>query len=82
MSAQIIYLFNGAATMTIDHSNQYRIFLLTFWLEDEADLAEPEQWRFRLEEPKRESRVGCVGYSTLMSKLASEIGGDKTESNK
>lgn len=72
-------MFNGAATMTIGRSNQYRIFLLTFWLEDEADLGDPAQWRFRLEEPKQETQMGCVGFKALMSRLADEIGGSSDE---
>ena len=59
--------------MSTDRPTAYRIFLLTFWLEDGGDPADPETWRFRLEEPKRGRRQGCVGVSALIVKLISEV---------
>jgi len=60
--------------MTTDRPTRYRIFLLTVWLEDRGDPADPETWRFRLEEPKLGWRQGCVGVTALVAKLMHEIG--------
>lgn len=54
----------------------YRIYLLTFWLEDAVDLADPETWRFRLEEPKSGHRYGCVGVTDLAANLIRAITND------
>lgn len=47
--------------MTTDRPVSYRIYLLTGWLEDMGDQAEPATWRFHLEESQRGRRQGCVG---------------------
>lgn len=62
--------------MTINRSTRdagYRIFLLTFWLEDDADSTDPETWRFRLEDPNSGMRLGCVGVVKLVGLLVDEI---------
>jgi hypothetical protein len=59
--------------MTTDRPTSYRIYLLTFWLEDAGDRTDPETWRFRLEEPKSGRRRGCVGITALLTGLISEI---------
>lgn len=59
--------------MTIDRPTAYRIFLLTFWLEEAGDPTDLETWRFRLDEPKRGRRQGCVGVTTLVARLISEV---------
>lgn len=62
--------------MTTDRPTAYRIFLLTCWLDEVADPADPETWRFRLEEPKSGCRYGCVGLMALVVRLMHEIGDD------
>ena len=59
--------------MPTDRPMSYRIFLLTFWLEDECELADPEAWRFRLEEPKSGTHLGCVGLAALVAHLKQDL---------
>lgn len=59
--------------MTTDRPASYRIYLLTVWLEDTGDQADPETWRFRLEEPKSGCRQSCVGVTALLAGLLAEI---------
>jgi len=51
----------------------YRIFVLTVWVEDETDSADPSTWRVRLEDPRNEARVGCVGTHGLADLLDQQI---------
>lgn len=62
--------------MTTDRPTAYRIFLLTCWLDEAGDPADSETWRFRLEEPQRGRRQGCVGLLALVVRLMHEIGAD------
>lgn len=64
--------------MTTDQPSSYRIFLLTFWLEDESDMADAELWRFRMEDPRSRTRHGCVGLQKLIKLLRDEIAGQST----
>ncbi|MEZ4863684.1 MAG: hypothetical protein R3C14_20350 [Caldilineaceae bacterium] len=63
--------------MSNDRPIAYRIFLLTLWIEDATDLADPESWRFRLEEPKRGQRRGYVGMPALVAGLIQEVCNDR-----
>jgi hypothetical protein len=67
--------------MTSDRLASYRIYLLTFWLEEGDDLADPETWRFRLEEPRRGRQQGCVGVTDLLAELVRAIGDGEDPSN-
>ncbi|MEZ4865658.1 MAG: hypothetical protein R3C14_30380 [Caldilineaceae bacterium] len=66
--------------MTTDRPTAYRIFLLTFWLDEAGDPTDPETWLFRLEEPKRGQRQGCVGVTALVARLISELRDDAAAS--
>jgi len=59
--------------MSNDRPTDYRMFLLTIWLEQEEDLDDPDQWRFRLEEPKHGRWQGAVGMHALVAKLIGAI---------
>jgi hypothetical protein len=59
--------------MTTNRPASYHIYLLTLWLEKADDPADPETWRFRLEEPKSGRRQGCIGVTALIARLISEI---------
>lgn len=63
--------------MPTDRSAPYRIYLLTCWLEDANDQADPETWRFRLEEPRSGQRRGYVGVTALVAGLMQVIGNDE-----
>lgn len=63
--------------MTTDRPTAYRIFLLTCWFDEAGDRADPETWRFRLEEPKGGWRQGCVGVTALVAALCDAVGTDK-----
>jgi hypothetical protein len=62
--------------MTTNRPTAYRIFLVTFWLEA-SDRADPESWRFRLEEPRGGQRQGYVGVTALVAGLIRVIGNDE-----
>lgn len=62
--------------MTTDrttHADRYRIFLLTFWLEEEGALGEPESWRFRLTDPRSGEQWGYIGVERFVELLGNEI---------
>lgn len=67
--------------MSSDSSSSYRIYLLTFWLEEADDRNDPERWRFRLEEPKSGWRSGYVGVADLCAGLTKEIKGQEEAAN-
>lgn len=59
--------------MKTDRQASYRLFVMTFWLEDEGSLAEPDTWRFRVEEPRNGARWGCVGLMRFVFLLSEKI---------
>jgi len=63
--------------MTTDRSGSYRIFLLTIWLDDEGDPADPETVHFRLEEPRHGRGRGYVGVTALVAGLIRVIDSDE-----
>ncbi|MEM7133272.1 MAG: hypothetical protein AAF702_43640 [Chloroflexota bacterium] len=70
-------IIRGAKSAKANYSprnRNYRIFLLTCWLEEEDDDC-PANWRFRLEEPRSGLRRGCVGIERLVALLNDEIAG-------
>lgn len=59
--------------MTNDNPLHYRIFVLTVWIEDETDVADPSRWRIRIEDPRSKEKVGCVGTQGLPELLNQQV---------
>lgn len=51
----------------------YTIYLLTVWFDRAENAGTPQNWRFRLENPKTRDRQGYIGIEALKAGLVEMV---------